>query len=64
MIPFVNQTLLPSYSSSDPLYLEDAVVSDLDDIKPLVDSLNAVLAGQATAIEWTAKPRRWATGWS
>ena len=37
-------------------------VSDLDDIKPLVDSLNAVLAGQATAIEWTAKPRRWATG--
>lgn len=61
VVPFVNQTLLPSYST-DPLYLEDAGISDLDDIKPLVDSLNAVLAGQATAVEWTAKPRRWATG--
>jgi hypothetical protein len=61
VIPFVNQTMLPSYAT-DPLYLEDAGVSDLDDIKPLVDSLNAVLAGQATAIEWTAKPRRYAVG--
>lgn len=36
--------------------------SELDDIIPLVDGLNATLSGLAVAQEYTARPRRWATG--
>lgn len=36
--------------------------SELDDLVPLVDGLNATLAGLAVAQEFTARPRRWATG--
>lgn len=36
--------------------------SELDDLIPLVDGLNATLAGLAVAQEFTARPRRWATG--
>lgn len=35
--------------------------SELDDLVPLVDGLNATLAGLAVAQEYTARPRRWAT---
>ncbi|PJE23671.1 MAG: hypothetical protein CK431_09975 [Mycobacterium sp.] len=36
--------------------------SEIDDLVPLVDGLNATLAGLAVAQEFTARPRRWATG--
>jgi hypothetical protein len=36
--------------------------SEIDDLVPLVDGLNATLAGLAVAQEYTARPRRWATG--
>lgn len=36
--------------------------SELDDLIPLCDGLNATLAGLAVAQEYTARPRRWATG--
>ncbi|EHB53658.1 hypothetical protein MycrhDRAFT_1415 [Mycolicibacterium rhodesiae JS60] len=36
--------------------------SELDDLIPLCDGLNATLAGLAVAQEFTARPRRWATG--
>lgn len=36
--------------------------SEIDDLIPLVDGLNATLAGLAVAQEYTARPRRWATG--
>lgn len=36
--------------------------SEIEDLIPLVDGLNATLAGLAVAQEYTARPRRWATG--
>lgn len=36
--------------------------SELDDLAPLVDGLVATLAGLAVAVEFHARPRRWATG--
>ncbi|MGV0636326.1 phage portal protein, partial [Mycolicibacillus trivialis] len=36
--------------------------SEIDDLIPLVNGLNATLAGLAVAQEFTARPRRWATG--
>ena len=37
-------------------------VSEIDDLIPLVDGLNKVLADMLVASEYTARPRRWATG--
>jgi hypothetical protein len=37
-------------------------VSEIDDLKPLVDGLCKTLADLAVAQEFTARPRRWATG--
>lgn len=36
--------------------------SEIDDLVPLVDGLNKTLADLAVAQEYTARPRRWATG--
>ncbi|PJE07567.1 MAG: hypothetical protein CK429_24735 [Mycobacterium sp.] len=36
--------------------------SEIDDLKPLVDGLCKTLADLAVAQEYTARPRRWATG--
>lgn len=37
-------------------------VSEMDDLKPLVDALNKVLADMMVGSEYYARPRRWATG--
>lgn len=37
-------------------------VSEIDDLMPLVDGLNKTLADMLVASEYTARPRRWATG--
>lgn len=37
-------------------------VSEIDDLVPLVDSLNKMIADMMVASEFTARPRRWATG--
>lgn len=37
-------------------------VSEMEDLKPLVDALNKVLADMMTGSEYYARPRRWATG--
>lgn len=40
----------------------DEGVSEIDDLRPLVDALNKVLADLMVASEYTGRPRRWATG--
>jgi hypothetical protein len=42
--------------------LDDYGFSELDDLIPLCDALNKVLADMLVASEYTARPRRWATG--
>lgn len=39
-----------------------AGVSEIEDLKPLVDALNKVLADMMVGSEFYARPRRWATG--
>lgn len=51
VVPFVN---------SDRLL--DEGVSEIADLAPLVDALNKTLADMLVASEYTARPRRWATG--
>ncbi|ULN33617.1 phage portal protein [Mycolicibacterium smegmatis] len=48
-------------TNSDRLLDEDGY-SEITDLKCLVDGLNAALAGLAVALEYSARPRRWATG--
>ncbi|TMS50969.1 phage portal protein [Mycobacterium sp. DBP42] len=40
----------------------DEGVSEIEDLKPLVDALNKILADLMVASEYTGRPRRWATG--
>jgi hypothetical protein len=42
--------------------LLDSGVSEMDDLIPLVDALNKVLADMMVSSEYFARPRRWATG--
>lgn len=42
--------------------LLDHGVSEVDDLKPLVDALNKTLADMMTTSEYVGRPRRWATG--
>ena len=42
--------------------LLDDGVSELDDLKPLVDGLNKSLADMMVTSEYVGRPRRWATG--
>lgn len=44
------------------LILSDRGCSEIDDLKPLVDALNKLLADMMTTSEFTGRPRRWATG--
>jgi hypothetical protein len=48
-------------TNADRLLDEDGY-SEIQDLKCLVDGLNAALAGLAVALEYSARPRRWATG--
>lgn len=40
----------------------DEGVSEIDDLKPLVDALNKILVDMMVASEYTGRPRRYATG--
>lgn len=42
--------------------LDTAGVSEMDDLMPLVDALNKTVSDMLVASEYTARPRRWATG--
>lgn len=42
--------------------LLDDGVSEIDDLRPLVDALNKVLVDMMTTSEFVGRPRRWATG--
>lgn len=42
--------------------LLDDGVSEIDDLRPLVDGLNKLLADMLTTSEYVGRPRRWATG--
>ncbi|WLP90081.1 phage portal protein [Gordonia sp. NB41Y] len=42
--------------------LDEVGVSEIDDLKPLVDALNKVLVDMMTTSEFVGRPRRWATG--
>lgn len=42
--------------------LLDDGVSEIEDLKPLVDALNKVLVDMMTTSEFVGRPRRWATG--
>lgn len=42
--------------------LDDCGASEIDDLIPLVDGLNKLLADMMVSAEYTARPRRWATG--
>ncbi|PVA41026.1 phage portal protein [Mycobacteroides abscessus] len=61
VVPFTNSDLLPS-AWSDALYLEYSGESEIQPLKNLVDGLNKTVADLAVAQEFTARPRRWATG--
>ncbi|MEJ7690809.1 MAG: hypothetical protein WKF76_10475 [Nocardioidaceae bacterium] len=37
-------------------------MSEIEDIKPLVDALNKSLVDMMTTSEYVGRPRRWATG--
>lgn len=49
-------------SIGDALLTRQFGHSEIDDLIPLVDGLNKTLADLAVAQEYTARPRRWATG--
>jgi hypothetical protein len=49
------------FTNTDRLLDEDGI-SEIEDLKPLVDGLNKALADMAVALEYSARPRRWATG--
>lgn len=53
---------VPVVGFSNQLRILGCGHSELEDLIPLVDGLNATLAGLAVAQEFTARPRRWATG--
>lgn len=65
VVPVVNfqntdRILVPTYHSL--VHILGWGRSEIADLMPLVDGLNATLAGLAVAQEYTARPRRWATG--
>lgn len=42
--------------------LDECGASEIDDLMPLVDGLNKILTDMLVSAEYTARPRRWATG--
>ncbi|MCA2255828.1 phage portal protein [Mycobacterium intracellulare] len=61
VVSFVNADLLPSAWRGLP-YLEYAGESEIQPIKPLIDAMAKTVADMLVAQEFTARPRRWATG--
>jgi len=61
VVPFTNSDLLPACWKGNK-YLEYSGESEIQPLKNLVDGLNKTLADMAVAQEFTARPRRWATG--
>ncbi|WP_202349351.1 phage portal protein [Mycobacterium paraintracellulare] len=61
VVSFVNADLLPSAWRGLP-YLEYAGESEVQPIKPLIDAMAKTVADMLVAQEFTARPRRWATG--
>ncbi len=61
IVAFTNADLLPCLWRDTP-YLEYSGESEIQPIKSLIDGLAKTLADLAVAQEFTARPRRWATG--
>lgn len=61
VVSFVNADLLPSQWRGLQ-YLEYAGSSEVEPIKPLIDAMAKTVADMLVAQEFTARPRRWATG--
>lgn len=61
VVSFVNADLLPSAWRGLP-YLEYAGESEVQPIKCLIDALSKTVGDLLVAQEFTARPRRWATG--
>ncbi|WP_286199266.1 phage portal protein [Mycobacterium sp. ELW1] len=61
IVAFTNADLLPSAWRDTP-YLEYSGESEIQPLKCLIDGLAKTVADLAVAQEYTARPRRWATG--
>lgn len=61
IVAFTNADLLPSAWRQTP-YLEYSGESEIEPLKCLIDGLAKTVADLAVAQEFTARPRRWATG--
>lgn len=61
IVAFTNADLLPCTWRDSP-YLEYSGESEIQPIKCLIDGLAKTVADLAVAQEFTARPRRWATG--
>ena len=61
IVAFTNADLLPSMWRGAP-YLEYSGESEIEPIKCLIDGLAKTVADMVVAQEFTARPRRWATG--
>jgi len=61
IVAFTNADLLPCTWRDTP-YLEYSGESEVEPIKCLIDGLAKTVADLAVAQEFTARPRRWATG--
>lgn len=62
IVSFTNADLLPSTWRGTPPYLEYSGESEIEPLKCLIDGLAKTIADLAVAQEFTARPRRWATG--
>ena len=61
VVAFINADLLPSQWRGLQ-YLEYSGESEIQPIKPLIDAIAKTVADLMVAQEFTARPRRWATG--
>lgn len=58
----INNTALLEGVGSDSGYMYDYGHSEISDLIPLCDGLNKLLTDMLVSAEYTARPRRWATG--
>ncbi|CQD11891.1 Phage portal protein, SPP1 Gp6-like [Mycobacterium lentiflavum] len=58
----INNTALLEGVGSDSGYMYDFGHSEISDLIPLCDGLNKLLTDMLVSAEYTARPRRWATG--
>ncbi|WP_322857335.1 phage portal protein [Mycobacterium shigaense] len=61
VIPITNTGLLEGVGA-DSGYMHDYGRSEISDLIPLCDGLNKLLTDMLVSAEYTARPRRWATG--